>query len=1361
MTVPFPPEGSYYHGVYPGGRTGYEDDITPADVESYERSVGRRAVWVYFSHNWFNGRGFPAETSKWIRERGSIPFIRLMLRSSAEQNEWGSPNKETLYTLEAINRGDFDEDLRQWGRDAAAFGSPLLVEWGTEMNGFWFPWNGYWVEGEDKSRGPELFKDAFRRIVEMIREQGGARNVTWVFHANNSDDPEPEGDYEWNRMENYYPGDEYVDWLGISVYGAQVPTEDVPCLPFSEGMAAGIEQLVRLASPPYRHKPVFVLEFGATGNHPGDDPQCRPDRWAQGALRALLANRWPQVRGFSWWNETWENDEGVPDTDMRVQSVPGLSDVFRHFLAGGNVIDRPITGDTPEPAWVRGAFRDESSGRGEHETAFAREADGEKDGDGGEVKLIENEALMIEGRARWFARRAGELVNAASLTRLVSALEQAEEVPADARDAVPLSLEGRPLLHAYYEASDAERGAATLLDSEGRRASLETAADAAPEEAGMFGPAMSVRELPSGPAMLTLPVSQSDFPDLDLETAVFLRWHDDVQDWSLVEATKYFARDKLLVGRITEPGLYRAVALPRHPFAKLALETMSLHMRWLPEPAAPGGPARSSQAQPDEALDSLRQTLLRQSAALFGAEGARDGVEGEPARPPSGPRLDAFIDSLFGGVAERRSGPSAASPAPPVLRLSRRAGLTNGRWESVGPVPGVNFGGIGRVTQLDIHPTNGNVLVAATSGGGVWRTDDAGLHWRPLMESERTLTMGAVAFAPSDPQVIYAASGEDADVYQPAWPGVGVYRSLDGGSKWESAAAVSSTRFSAIVVHPTRSNVIYVAGNRGLHKSLDGGVTWVTNPGLGSLFDGQVTDVVLAHDEPNRIYIGVKNNGVFRSTTGGETSGATPAFVRLSGANRPPSGAAAGWIKLAIGRNGANGSSFLVAKLGPRGSRIFTTTDKGERWREQAANVAAVDFDEWASLIAVDPSNERRLYAGAAERLQRSDDGGGSWTSILGNVHSDQQDIVFDPANPARIYLANDGGVYLSTNAGGAWHFASGDLAVSQLYDMDVSEVSTDVVACAAQDNGVYYRNQAGVWRHIQWGDGTQTAIDPTDPRIFYFSSQHGVPQFLRRSLDGGLTHEGLGSVGLFGDSPWVTIIKLHPDPLIEDPVGARELFVCGSNTLFRSTDSGGTWQSVDDANGNPFTTDGEITALEYAPGDPSTLYLGTSIGMLYRATGGGVAASDWTRLSWEFPDSQISAVSVDPSDANHVWVVFAGNGVTSLSRPDLVLNPLGISHVFKTTNGGADWVDASGRLPSESLPDVPTSAVVIDNLDRNVAYAGTDVGVFRTSDGGITWTVFQEGLARSPVTELRLQRGTRTLFAATMGRGVYRRRLG
>jgi hypothetical protein len=323
--VPAPDAGRFYHGCYPGGVTGEEDDITARDVQNYEDVAGRKVDWVYFSNNWYAGRRFPAETAGWIRDRGAVPYIRLMLRS--EDHKPGKPEK--AFSLQSIIDGKFDEDLKAWGRDAAAFGSPLIVEYGTEVNGEWFGWNGSFHGGGrkdgfgdlKKADGPERFVAAYRHIVDTVRSSG-ASNITWVFHLDASQSPEA----AWNRFENYYPGPEYADWIGVSCYGPQRPMDDEEeNVTFREKFDPVYSRVVKLAPD----KPVMIPEFGCTTGY----PHVRAEDWAKAALGDILSGRWPNVRGFSWWNERWENDDDpTHNTTMRVQDNPALGDVFRGAL---------------------------------------------------------------------------------------------------------------------------------------------------------------------------------------------------------------------------------------------------------------------------------------------------------------------------------------------------------------------------------------------------------------------------------------------------------------------------------------------------------------------------------------------------------------------------------------------------------------------------------------------------------------------------------------------------------------------------------------------------------------------------------------------------------------------------------------------------------------------------------------------------------------------------------------------------------------------------------------------------------------------------------------------------------------------
>ena len=321
QSIPPPRDGHFYHGTYPGGITGEEDDITVRDVENYEKVVGQKAAWVYFSNNWYVDRKFPAETATWIRAHGAIPYIRLMLRS--KNHKIGKPEK--FFTLQSLIDGKYDEDLKAWGQAAASFASPLIVEYGTEVNGEWFGWNGKFHGGgkkngfgdPDKPDGPERFVAAYRHIVDAVRAAGAA-NITWVFHLDAAQSPAA----AWNRFENYYPGSDYVQWIAASCYGPQKPTDDEEeNIRFRDKFDPVYPRIVKLAPD----KPIMIAEFGCTSGY----RYVKAEDWAKDALTDILSKRWPNVRGLSWWNERWENDKiAAHNTTMRVQDNPALGNVF-------------------------------------------------------------------------------------------------------------------------------------------------------------------------------------------------------------------------------------------------------------------------------------------------------------------------------------------------------------------------------------------------------------------------------------------------------------------------------------------------------------------------------------------------------------------------------------------------------------------------------------------------------------------------------------------------------------------------------------------------------------------------------------------------------------------------------------------------------------------------------------------------------------------------------------------------------------------------------------------------------------------------------------------------------------------------
>lgn len=314
-TIGVPPLRRVYHGVFPAGRALPDSDISMVTLQGYQTAVGRPLAWVYFSHEWYRGKAFPRITAKAIRDRGAVPFVRLHMRSQQVQLV-----TDPTYTLARIIAGDFDADLRAWADGAKAFGTPLIVQFGTEINGDWYPWsapyNGGWTVG------PARFKAAFRHIVEVMRAEG-ANNITWALHYNGENWP---GDNPLNVPQSYYPGDDVVDWIGLSIYGNYGPGDD-KCRSFGGLLQQREQEIAQVTT----QKPLFIFEVGISSRA----TFCDPTAWVGAVLNGLLGGRWPELRGFSWWDES----------DMVVQGNPILETPFHDILNGpnaGELLDRPL-----------------------------------------------------------------------------------------------------------------------------------------------------------------------------------------------------------------------------------------------------------------------------------------------------------------------------------------------------------------------------------------------------------------------------------------------------------------------------------------------------------------------------------------------------------------------------------------------------------------------------------------------------------------------------------------------------------------------------------------------------------------------------------------------------------------------------------------------------------------------------------------------------------------------------------------------------------------------------------------------------------------------------------------------------------
>jgi len=313
------PSRGIYHAAFPAFGPA-EDTVTTGHIDAFSKGIsGKDLTWAYFSDNWFDGISFPTADVRTIERRGVIPFIRIMPRST-----WNACS-DKKYSLDKIIEGKFDLALRRYARAAAQVQGPLIMEFGTEVNGDWFPWSGACNGGGNRTGygspkladGPERFRDAYRHLIDIFREEG-ARNVTWVLHLNASGG----SDAAWNSYAAYYPGDDYIDWLGLSVYGAQTPATIRSWNPsFREVMDRAYRRIQSLAPS----KPIALLEFGVIENP-------NKAQWIHDALSDLAGGRYPRIKAIAWWHSDWQNDDGSWSR-MKIDSSKASLSAYREGIS--------------------------------------------------------------------------------------------------------------------------------------------------------------------------------------------------------------------------------------------------------------------------------------------------------------------------------------------------------------------------------------------------------------------------------------------------------------------------------------------------------------------------------------------------------------------------------------------------------------------------------------------------------------------------------------------------------------------------------------------------------------------------------------------------------------------------------------------------------------------------------------------------------------------------------------------------------------------------------------------------------------------------------------------------------------------
>jgi photosystem II stability/assembly factor-like uncharacterized protein len=691
-------------------------------------------------------------------------------------------------------------------------------------------------------------------------------------------------------------------------------------------------------------------------------------------------------------------------------------------------------------------------------------------------------------------------------------------------------------------------------------------------------------------------------------------------------------------------------------------------------------------------------------------------------------------------------------------------------WRNIGPAVTS-----GRVVDIAVPEGASNASAAtfyvASASGGLWKTINSGTTFEPVFDRESTVSIGDVAVAPSNPDIVWVGTGEANNQRSSSW-GDGLYKSVNGGKTWASMGLKNTQHIGRIVVHPKNPDVVYVAAlgplwgpgrERGLFKTTDGGRTW-TNTKFISEHTGFV-DVAMDPTDPDVLYAaayqrerraysflgGGPESGIYKTTDGG-----------------------ANWRKLTeglpqgdIGRVGLSISrshpEIVYALVQARDGGVFRSDDYGESWKR--TNNA--DVTPWYySQIRVDPNDPDRVYT-LAINLSVSEDGGKTFrTDAARSTHVDHHAMWIDPGDSNHLIIGNDGGCYMSHDRGKTWDFAA-NLPVAQFYAIavDMREPFYHVYG-GTQDNRSWgapsaTRNRAGItnadWYQTVGGDGFYSAIDYSDPNIVYAESQEGG--VVRYDVKTG-ERKSIKPQAAPGKPPYRWNWSA---PILVSPHDPKTVYFA-ANVLFKSPDRGDSWQAVSgdltrqrDRDTLPMMGKvwdrnaisrhegtapyGNISTIDESPIKKGLLYVGTDDGVIQMSKDGGAS---WTKIE-KFPgvpdETYVSRVTASPIDEGTLFATFDGHRSNDF-KP----------YVLKSTDRGATWTSIAANLPSSG------SAYVIRQHPRNAAllFVGTEFGVFVSVDGGGAWTALRNNLPTVAVHDLLVHPRENDLVLGTHGRGIW-----